>query len=202
MGKSETEALPLLEDWEQRSFIDPDGRAFSEIIKHERRKVGMTHDSGHAVKKNKQTSRKGLQGRKLVMTKVQKQCTDSIVESNESTRQRAPSLQSPNHEARIAWKNYFDDTLQFGAQVYSNATNYEKFRMQKLPWTRNGQSSRQYQHDNWTESRARKRWSMKHEETKIMSTLPHWWTYVTLKNEEFQPELQKYKGRVVLWVTL
>ena len=51
MGKSETEALPLLEDWEQRSFIDPDGRAFSEIIKHERRKVGMTHDSGHAVKK-------------------------------------------------------------------------------------------------------------------------------------------------------
>ena len=51
MGKSETEALPLLEDWEQRSFIDPDGRAVSEIIKHERRKVGMTHDSGHAVKK-------------------------------------------------------------------------------------------------------------------------------------------------------
>ena len=51
MGKSETEALPLLEDWEELSFIDPDGRAFSEIIKHERRKVGMTHDSGHAVKK-------------------------------------------------------------------------------------------------------------------------------------------------------
>ena len=72
MGNSETEALPLLEDWEQRSFIDPDGRAFSQIIKHEKRKVGMTHDSGHAVKKkNKQTSRKGLQGRKLVMTEVQ-----------------------------------------------------------------------------------------------------------------------------------
>ena len=57
MGKSETEALPLLEDWEELSFIDPDGGALSEIIKHEKGKVGMTHDSGHAVKKNKHRER-------------------------------------------------------------------------------------------------------------------------------------------------
>ena len=65
MGKSETEALPLLEGWEERSFIDPDGRAFSEIIKHERRKVGMTHDSGHAVKKKQTNIAKGTARSKI-----------------------------------------------------------------------------------------------------------------------------------------
>ena len=56
-----------------------------------------------------------------------------------------------------------------------------KFRMQKLQWTRNGESLRQSQHGNWRKSRARRRLFSKHKEIKRKSTLFHWWTYVSSK---------------------
>ena len=51
-------------------------------------------------------------------------------------------------------------------------------------------------------SRAKGRLFWNHKETKRKSTLLHWWTYVTSKNAEFEPKLQKYKGRVVLRVDI
>ena len=47
-------------------------------------------------------------------------------------------------------------------------------------------------------SRARRRLFFKHKETTRKSTLPHWWTCVTSKNADLNPNLQMYKGRVVL----
>ena len=41
-----------------------------------------------------------------------------------------------------------------------------KFWMQKLPWTRNGGSSREFQHGIWSRSRARKRYFWKHKRDK------------------------------------
>ena len=45
---------------------------------------------------------------------------------NESTGQRAESIQPENHEDHIVGKGiYFCDTLEFGAQVYSDAPSDE-----------------------------------------------------------------------------
>ena len=51
-----------------------------------------------------------------------------IVESHESTRQRAEPSQSQIHEDRIAGRGSASiDTLQFGSQVSSDATSDENF---------------------------------------------------------------------------
>ena len=50
-----------------------------------------------------------------------------------------------------------------------------KYRMQKQQWTRNGRSSRHFQHGNWRKSRARRQLFWKLKETKRKSTLQHWW---------------------------
>ena len=55
-----------------------------------------------------------------------------IVESHESTRQRPEPWQSQIHEDRIAG-NYFFDTLQFGAQVYSGTTSDEASGCRSCP---------------------------------------------------------------------
>ena len=73
-----------------------------------------------------------------------------------------------------------------------------KFRMQKLPWTRNGRSSRQPQHGIWKKSRARRRSFWKHKETKREVHFATLMDMCHLKNAELEPTLQKYKGRVVL----
>ena len=40
-----------------------------------------------------------------------------------------------------------------------------KFRMQRLPWTRNEKSSKQFQHEIWEKSRAKRKLFWKHNET-------------------------------------
>ena len=53
-----------------------------------------------------------------------------------------------------------------------------KFLMQKLQWTRNGKSLRQFQHGKWKKSKAKRRSSKRHRITTIKSTLHHWWTCI------------------------
>ena len=78
-----------------------------------------------------------------------------------------------------------------------------RFRMQRLPWTRNGKSSRESQHGTWEKSRAKKEVFLEAQrETKRKSTLLHWWTYVNSKKTELEPKLQKYKSRVLLRVDI
>ena len=73
-----------------------------------------------------------------------------------------------------------------------------QFWMQKPPWTRKGKSSRRSQHGNWTESRARRRFFL---EAQRDNKKVHFATLMVichLKNAEWEPKLQKCKGRVVL----
>ena len=67
---------------------------------------------------------------------------------------------------------------------------------------KDGRCLRRYQPGNWQKSETRRRSYLKHKETKRKSTLLHWWTHVTSENAEWEPELQKYKGRVLLLETL
>ena len=57
-----------------------------------------------------------------------------------------------------------------------------RFQMQKLPWRRNGRSSKRwrsskrFQPGSWTQLWAKRRLFWKHTETNRKSTLLHWWT--------------------------
>ena len=69
--------------------------------------------------------------------------------------------------------------------------------MQKLPWTRKGKSSKQFQHEIWEKSGAKRRSFWKHKETKE-SPLCNIHGQKTSENAELEPKLQKCKGRIVL----
>ena len=92
----------------------------------------------------------------------------------------------------------FNDSLQLGSQVCFRCPKRWKFRMQNQHWTRNGRSSKRFQHGSWTKLNAERRFFWKHKETKRKPSLPHWWTSVISKNAELEPKFQKCKGRVVL----
>ena len=105
------------------------------------------------------------------------------VEAHESTRQRLESSLPKDHEDHIAGQRIqFDDTLQLGSQVYSNALKRWKFRMREQQWTRNGRSSRQIQHEIWEKVKQKGVYSGC---TKIQ------------KESRVRSKIQKYKGRVV-----
>ena len=120
------------------------------------------------------------------------------MESLESTRQRAESVQSTIHEDRIAGKRiFFDDTLQFGAQVDSDATSDENSRCkscrgQRTEKARDNPSvatgERQEQEGGYSGS------------TKRQKESPLWCTdgHMSPLNAELEPKLHKYKGSVVL----
>ena len=75
-----------------------------------------------------------------------------------------------------------------------------KFRMQELPWTRHGRSSRQFRQGIWRKSTARRRLFWKHKEIKKQVHFATLMDICHIKNAELEPKLQKYKGRVVLIV--
>ena len=87
------------------------------------------------------------------------------VQSHECTRQRVESFQSENHEHQIAKKN-FDYPLYFGAQVDSDATSDEHSGSKSRSRQVMDKISRPTQHNIWRKSRARRRLSWKHKETK------------------------------------
>ena len=72
---------------------------------------------------------------------------------------------------------YFNDTVQFGAQIYSDAPSDENSGCENSSGYKNGRRSKQSQHGNWRKSRARRKSSWKHKTTKRKSTLQHGWTY-------------------------
>ena len=152
-------------------FIDPDDGEYKEIIKNARRneevpmEAAMPCLQGQSQKRTRRARLRKLKGLGVSPTRFQKKKKKHacIVESHESTRQRAESSLTTNHEDHIAskTKNFFDP-LQFCAQVYSDATSDENSRCKKLPWPRNAKSSRQTQHGIWKKSRAKRRLFWKH----------------------------------------
>ena len=87
----------------------------------------------------------------------------------------------------------FDDTLQFGAQVYSDATSDENSRCRSCRGQGMERARSKSQHGIWKKSREKRRFVWNHKETNITSSLLHWWTYFHFKNAELEPKVLKYK---------
>ena len=87
---------------------------------------------------------------------------------------------------------YFGVALKFGAQVHPDAMN--KSGCEKRPWTRNGKSSRQFEHGIW-KVKIKKEVIKEAQKNNNCHTDGH---VSPQKNAELEPKLQKYKGRVVL----
>ena len=161
-------------------FIDPDDQDYKETLKHARRKLERPLDAAMLCKKGFILAPGNWEWSWMHLTKSQRQTM--VVSWNLMSPQGNEwnLLNQKIHEDHIAGKRiYFDDTLQFGAQVSFRCLERCKFRMPKQQWTRNGRSSRQSQPGSWKKWRAKRRLFSKHKETKSESTLLHWWTYVT-----------------------
>ena len=103
-------------------WIDPDDSEHSDILKNARRKLERLVAPCHAKGWFILASRKWC--RAMGKKKELRTMYGCIVESHESTRQRVQSKNSWRTHCRK--RIYFDDTLQYGAQVYSDATDNEK----------------------------------------------------------------------------
>ena len=72
-----------------------------------------------------------------------------------------------------------------------------KFLMQRLPWTRNWRSLRQFQHGDWKKSKAKRRSQKKRH--RIIKNIVHFGSLMDscdLRNAELEPQFQKYTRRV------
>ena len=110
------------------------------------------------------------------------------MESHESTRQRAESSQSKNHEDHIAGNGFTSMShLQFGTQVHPDANeNTEWKKLETIPAWDSGKV------------KSKKEVFSKHKETKKKVHVAALMDICHLKNAALEPKLQKYRGRVVL----
>ena len=132
-----------------------------------------------------------------VSQKIPKTIYGCRVESHESTRQKSGIFCTyETQRSHCRQRFYFDDPLQFCAQIESYASSNED------SGCKSGQgmekSSRQFQHGNWKNQEQEggySRSTKRQKESPLCYTDGH---MCHLKNAELGPKLQKYKGRVVL----
>ena len=196
-GQGKNLSSTMLEDWQEFILLI---QTTKNIRKLSKIRGENWKDQWHPPRRAREFSlapRKWLQSLRLGMKRGPRWC---IVEKWNlmNPRDNERNLESKNPWRSHCWKRiFFDDTFQIGAQVFPDATSNENSKRQICY----GRGMEKARHDSSMEcgkSRARRRLFFKHKETTRKSTLPRWWTYVTLKNPDLNPNLQKYKGRVVL----
>ena len=153
-------------------FIDPEDKEFKETIKNARTKLETSVAPAMPCKKSKE----GETRSKTTDFKSKLAC---ILEANKNKRFAYGRTSTEMSYCRK--RGRFTATLQFGSQIYSYASSYEKFRQQKQQWTRNGKNWRKFRRGTWQKSKVRKRWSMKQGRRALQFILHHWWTYVIWK---------------------
>ena len=147
-------------------FIDPDDREYSEILKNARRKLERPMSPVMPCERHTSIV-------KTTMKRVFKTMYDCTVESHESTRQRAESLQSKYHEDHVAGKGFTSVTQDNVVHKFipmphattipdaKTAVDKEWKKLETIPaW-------------DLDKSRARSRLFWKHKETKRKSSLLH-----------------------------
>ena len=154
-------------------FIDPDDKENVEILQNITRKLERPMAPAMPCKRAPSSITIVAAKPEIVSEKNSKRVYGCIVESHESTRQRAESSQSKIHEDRVAGKGFTSMTHKnLVHRVHPDATSDEDPKRK----SRRGQgmeSSRQFQHGIWKTSRAKRRLFWKHKETKRKSTLLH-----------------------------
>ena len=107
-------------------FIDPDDEEFKDIMKNARRKLEIPMPAAMPCKLQRDKYRETCRTVEEHKTKYKYAC---IVEADESMRTRMEGSPHKNHEDRIAGQGIqFIEPLQFGAQIYSDASSNENTR--------------------------------------------------------------------------
>ena len=138
---------------------------------------------------------------KLAMAKNSNQCLD--VWWNPMN----PQGNEQNLRNRKTWRSHcwvrinFDNASHFGAQVHPNTDSNEDSGRKKLPWRRNGRSSKRFQPGSWTRLWAKGGYSgstqrQKESQRCFIDKQCH------VKNAALEPNLQNYEGSVVLLVDI
>ena len=131
-GKKENRSSTMLEDWGEFILLiqtTEKTQKFSTTQEENWKDLWLPR----CRVKDSQASWKRMQSRRLAMKRSSNKCM--IVLLNLNLRDKEQNLCSPNTmRVTLQVKDYFDDTLQFGAQVYSDATSDENSGCKKPQW--------------------------------------------------------------------
>ena len=124
-----------------------------------------------------------------------------IVEAHESTRQRLDKLNQKIMKIALLGRDSTHWVITILRTSSFSSPEHWKDKMQKPLWTKNGSSSKKCQHGKWPESGVKK---VIKEAEKVGRTVQSaaLMDISHIKNFELEPKFLKYKGRVVLRVTL
>ena len=148
-------------------FVGPDDQDYKETLKHARRKLERPMAASMPCKRKAQTSTtKVVAKHEIASQKIPKTIYGCIVESHESTRQRVESSLPTKHKDHIAGKVFTSVTHYNLVHKFIPMPQAMRILGAIAQWTRNGKSSRQSQHGNWSWSRARRRLFSKHKRVK------------------------------------
>ena len=176
------------------SFVDPDDKEYQETLKNARRKLERLVAPAMPCKRMDKQHRSITKVMQNNGTEKEfKTMCGGMVEPHESTRQRPESLQSEIHEDRCACKGFTSMTHHNLVHKFISSHRQWRFWVQKLPWTRNGKSSSQFQHGTLDKSRIKKEVILEAQRVHVASLMD----ICHLRNAELEPKLQKYKGTFV-----
>ena len=184
-------------------FIDPDDTGYVEILKNARRKLESPMAPAK-VRKRMDRQHPGIVKAnaepKIGNEKEFETVHGCIVESNQSTRQKAESLQSKAQEDRIAEKGFTSMTHNNFVHKFIPMPQAMKLPDAKVAVDKEWKKTRDNSSLELGKSQEQKGGgsSWRRKETMKVHFAPLM-GICHLKNAELEPKLQKYKRRVVLW---
>ena len=158
-------------------LIDPAGEEFKDIIPNARRMWKVPMPAAMPCKTRREKCRETFSVEKKCKTKHA-----SVVEADESTRERMEGSLHKDHEDHIAGKGM--NSLSGYNLVHTFLPMPQakwKYQMRKLQWTKNGKILTRYPHGRWRKSETKMRWSLKQGMGAEQCILRHWWTSVILR---------------------
>ena len=120
------------------------------------------------------------------------------VESHESTRQRAKSLQSKAHEGRIARRGFAFMTQKMLCISLSRCHRQWRFWMQRLPWTKEWKKFETIPAWDLRKVKSKKEVILEAQRDNMRVHLASLMDIFHLENAELKPKLLKFQGRAVL----
>ena len=198
MGKRKTKARQCSKT-DRIYFIDPDDQDYKETLKTASRKFDRPMAPPMPCKRKAQTSTTKVAAKhEAASQKIPKTVSGCIAECHESTRQRAVSSLPTKHEDHFAgkgftWMTHYNLVHKFipvpqamKIQDAKAAVDKEWKKLETIPvW-------------NLEKVKSKKEVILEAQRDKKKVHCATWMDVCHSKNAEFEPELQKYKGRVVL----
>ena len=132
---------------------------------------------------------------------LKKKCSTEyacIVEADESTRKRMEGTLHNYHEDHIAGKGINSLSHYNPVHTFIPMPQAMKIHEAKTAVDKEWNNCKRFRHGSWRKSETRKRWSMKQGKKAKQCIFRRYWTSVISRLRNWNQNIKKYRGRVVL----